>query len=154
VKFTTTRYGTNNLNPTYKLANVEVRAPTPEKFQKDPLKHDDIAGTRSRKTYLGGDVPREVNQIDDIGGTRSIWRHKPRARNHSFNQMCYRDVTHPDPKSSRVTNPLDPVYIVPTKEGPAEEIGPVEGSKPALFGNAPSKNYENNKLNTSDIHGG
>lgn len=68
--------------------------------------------------------------------------------------MCYRDVTHPDPKSTRCVNPLDPVYTVPTKEGPAEEIGPVVGAKPALFGNAPSKNYNDNKLNTSDIHGG
>jgi hypothetical protein len=61
VKFTTTRYGTNNLNPKYKLSSVEIRPPTPDKFLKDPLNHDDIDGTRSRKTYKGGLSPRIVN---------------------------------------------------------------------------------------------
>jgi len=45
VKFTTTRYGTNNLNPTYKLSSVEIRPPTPKEFRRDPLSIDDIEGT-------------------------------------------------------------------------------------------------------------
>jgi hypothetical protein len=61
VKFTTTRYGTNNLNPTYKLSSVEIRPPTPKEFRRDPLSIDDIEGTRSKCTFKGGATPREVN---------------------------------------------------------------------------------------------
>jgi hypothetical protein len=61
------------LNPTYNLAQVEQRPVTPTKFRRDGMAIDDIQGTRAQKTWKGSaEKPREVNQIDDIAGTRSI----------------------------------------------------------------------------------
>ena len=60
------------MNPVYKLSEVEVRPPTPVQFRRDPLHIDDIEGTRSRKTWKGGEVARAVNQVSDIDGTKSI----------------------------------------------------------------------------------
>jgi hypothetical protein len=100
------------LNPVYKLSHVELRPPTPTALRRDPLHIDDIEGTRSRRTWKGGEQPRSVNQIDDIDGTRSIIRHVQRKRDHSFTQNDYSDVTKIEPKSKRCTNPLMPTYTV------------------------------------------
>ena len=71
VKFKSIRQGIDPLNPRYRLSEVDVKPPTPTKFKRDPLQIDDIEGTRSRRTWKGGEVPRGVNQLDDILGTRS-----------------------------------------------------------------------------------
>ena len=132
------------MNPVYKLSAVEIRPPTPTSLRRDPLHIDDIEGTRSRRTWKGGEQPRSVNQLDDIAGTRSIIRHVPRKRDFSFTQNDYNDVTRMEPKSKRCTNPLMPEY---TGIG-NEKIGPVEGSTSMCFGNAPAKNYNNDIMRT------
>ena len=61
VKFQSNRQGIDPLNPSYKLSHVELRPPTPTDFRRDPLSIDDIEGTRSRRTWKGGEEPRAVN---------------------------------------------------------------------------------------------
>ena len=61
VKFKSTRQANDPLNPTYNISTVEVRNPTPPRFTRDQMGIDDIDGTRSKRTWKGGDQPREVN---------------------------------------------------------------------------------------------
>jgi len=115
---------------------------------------DDIEGTRSRAIFKGGDKPRAVNQLDDINGTRSIIRHKPRPGDQSYSNMDYKDVTQNISRSNRCSNPLAPEYVVMAEEkGKTETIGFVPGSKPTLLGNAPPKKKNLDIMKTSDIHG-
>ena len=51
VKFKTMR-SHDPLNPNYQLSKVEIRPPTPPKFIRDNIHHDDIDGSKPKKpTY-------------------------------------------------------------------------------------------------------
>jgi len=72
VKFNSNRNGHSNpLEPSYNLQSVENRPPTPVKFQRCSLTVSDIEGTKSRPTWKGGAIPREVNVLDDVPGARN-----------------------------------------------------------------------------------
>jgi hypothetical protein len=70
------------------------------------------------------------------------------------NKLGWKDLRN-NPKIIRGTNPLDPTYTVDGEKGKqAEQIGFVDGSRPALHGNAPAlKNKGFSSLNTSEISG-
>ena len=68
--------------------------------------------------------------------------------------MDYRDVTHIDFKTSRHTNPLQPVYIARDEDNNKIALGAVRGSKPQVLPPARTdKNFLNTSLTTTDIHG-
>lgn len=68
--------------------------------------------------------------------------------------MDYRDVTHTDFKTSRLTNPLQPTYMARDENNQKVEIGDVRGSKPNVLPPArQDANFTNTSLNTKDIHG-
>lgn len=133
---------------------MEFRPPSPAPFKRDSMAIDDIEGTRSRACFKGGDKARAVNQLDDIGGTRSIIRHKARPDEAAYSNMNYNDVTNKVVRSNRCSNPLAPEYTVMAEEkGKTETIGFVPGSKPTLLGNAPPKNKNLDIMRTADIVG-
>ena len=69
--------------------------------------------------------------IHDIDGTRAKPHTYSRVENKSYHQMDYRDVTNVDFKTSRITNPLEPTYIIRDETNNMEkcEIGRVAGSQ-------------------------
>ena len=58
------------------------------------MKIDDLPGTKPRVDAYAGRPTRDVLRIDDILGTRSRQRHRPRQKSVGFNAEDYRDVTH------------------------------------------------------------
>lgn len=73
--------------------------------------------------------------IGDIEGTKAKPHTFNRNENKGYHCMDYRDVTNIDFKTSRVTNPLDPTYIIrdETKNMEITEIGRVPGSQPNVL---------------------
>ena len=71
VKFTTTRIGTNPLNPKYNLQSVTYVEPEKLKFIRDQMSIDDIPGTRPLKKKQLDFSTREIMDIKDIEGTKA-----------------------------------------------------------------------------------
>lgn len=68
--------------------------------------------------------------------------------------MDYRDVTHTDFRTTRHTNPLQPVYMARDEDNNKVAIGAVAGSKPSVLPPArQDENFKNKALKTDDIHG-
>ena len=66
VKFKTQRIGTNPLNPTYNVSQVEKRPITPPRYIRDSISIDDIDGAKPKKVPVY--EVRNVIQVDDIQG--------------------------------------------------------------------------------------
>lgn len=71
VKFTTTRIGTDPLNPTYNLQGVTYVEPEKTKFIRDQMSIDDIPGTRPLKKKQNDYNTRNILEIGDIEGTKA-----------------------------------------------------------------------------------
>lgn len=71
VKFTTTRIGTNPLNPSYGLQGVTYVEPEKLKFIRDHMDIDDIPGTRPLKKKQLDYSTRNIMHISDIEGTKA-----------------------------------------------------------------------------------
>jgi hypothetical protein len=73
-------------------------------------------------------------KIDDIQGTKARVRHSVRPNGvEQYNNIDYKDVTHVDFKSTRVTNPLMPSYAHRDDAGNLGSIGQVPGSIPNVL---------------------
>ncbi len=75
VQFTTNRFGHNPLSPVYNLPKVETRPITPPKFIRDQMDISDIQGARPKKDWHNNAKTKETNKIDDIPGTKAVFRH-------------------------------------------------------------------------------
>lgn len=71
VKFTTTRIGTNPLNPSYNLQSVSYLEPEKPKFIRDQMMIDDIPGTKPVKKKQLDFETRNILNIEDIEGTKA-----------------------------------------------------------------------------------
>ncbi|CAG9314091.1 unnamed protein product [Blepharisma stoltei] len=146
-EFITTRIGTNPLQPVYNLPSFEIRPVTPPKFVRDQIAIDDIKGTKPEKYFKW--AQRDNMNVRDIEGA------KPKPERHLVkpNFMDTRDITKSDSSiSNRVTNPLDPEYIVKNEEGKVMPYGFVDGSKPRKLIKTEIEVHRSN-LNTDDIDG-
>lgn len=125
------------MNPTYRIPEVEQRPATPPKFIRDAMAIDDIDKSRPKADIMAGRATRDPMKLDDIAGTRAQQRHKPRQNSNGFTSYDYTDVTKMERKSKRCSNPLDPTYTVMDEDGKRTEIGGVDGSKPAKMPDPP-----------------
>ena len=126
VKFKTIR-SSNPLNPSYNLAQVELRPITPPKYIRDNINNDDIEGSKPKKAKHF-ETRHNILEVGDIEGSKP--RNRTYHRTSQFDAINYRDVTHADFKTKRSTSPLNPSYVVRNDQGNIEEIGAIEGNKP------------------------
>ena len=154
VKFQSKRQGNDPLNPSYRIPEVEVRPATPPKFIRDAMLIDDIDKSKPKPDLMAGRATRDPLKVDDIEGTRAQQRHKQRVNAGGFTTYDYTDVTKMERKSKRCSNPLDPTYSVMDEDGKRMEIGGVEGSKPAKMPEPPKdRSMWGGSLATGDIAG-
>jgi hypothetical protein len=130
VQFTTNRFGHNPLSPEYNLPKVETRPFTPPKFIRDQMDISDIQGARPKKDWHNNAKTKETNKIDDIPGTKAVFRHQERKNSAGFTTYDYRDVTQTNFMSKRTVNPLSPTYTIRDEDGNAVQIGEIKGNKP------------------------
>lgn len=121
------------LNPVYPLARVVNQPPPPPPLKHEPLKTDDIAGTRPKPRYTR---QHEVNPLDysDIPYSTAGSHLALRKRKSPSMALETRDIADSHNRSHRSTNPLEPQYVL---QGPltaeqrvAVTIGPIDGAKP------------------------
>ena len=98
-------------DPAYQLASVEVKPPTPPRFLRDQINVGDIEGA-------GPKPPRHFEARDnmtteDIPGAQAGWvpRHKRRT-GPVRNSLDCSDIMKEGFRTTRSTNPLDPVHNV------------------------------------------
>lgn len=113
-EFITTRC-VNPLNPAYALPTCKVIPPPEPKFLRDSYDVSDIPGTKSTLGRSSRFHPRDSHSVDDIIGAQAGWRPRHEmarrvAAPHDI--MKTSDVLGDKFKSTRVTDPLDPVYHV------------------------------------------
>jgi hypothetical protein len=166
---------TNPLNPEYKLPTAQVQTVTPCKFIRDSLKNDDIEGSKPEKQLKWSQ--RDNITVKDIEGACP----KQLKLLQRPDSLKVQDISEPAQKKPRMTNPLEPTYVISGSEGPST-IGFIEGSKgkpqintsnpvhrrnldnsdieaskAGTLGNpvlrSKSRNYSKNPLDTSDIPG-
>ncbi|OHT11403.1 hypothetical protein TRFO_19130 [Tritrichomonas foetus] len=136
---------TNPLNPQYDLPSFkEEPIPVPH-FIRDNINVDDIPGTHS-KSYKTDKPPRDIMRVDDIQGTQ------PRKRILNLSG-CNRDTLNVKDinndgifRSTRVTDPLNPVYLYDGQKIEATDFGRALPNRHEVSG-------RNFKLNTQDIDG-
>ena len=95
--------------------------------------------------------------IGDIEGTQAKSLHPLRNKAGSIgnaNQLDYRDVTQVGFKSTRVTDPLMPKYLVRDEDKGYFEVGPIKGNAPSVLPPArKDPNFLKTSLQTADITG-
>ena len=98
-------------DPSYSLASVEVKPPTPPRFLRDQIDVSDIDGAAPgiAKNF----APRDNMTTMDIPGAQAGWipRHKRRT-GPVRNNIDYSDVMKEGFRTQRRTNPLDPVHSI------------------------------------------
>jgi len=159
------------LEPVYKLPSVEIRPVTPPRFVRDPMHHDDIAGSRSYTRQLqAADCrpPRDPLKCDDIDGTRAKIHVPATVTTNRPLSLSLRseDISKVRPVSQRHTDPLQPIYVHATQTsltspdvlcGRGESgrhetilIGPIDGAQPRT--RPPPRQAQNlYNLRTDDI---
>ncbi|KAL3659679.1 hypothetical protein V7S43_015354 [Phytophthora oleae] len=103
----------NPLEPSYKLPSFTKAPPIEPKFLRDSYNVSDIDGTSIKIRDI--QHPRDGLKLNDIAGAQAGWlpRHKRCLReNPPRDILNVLDITNVDFKSSRVTNVLNPEYIV------------------------------------------
>ena len=98
-------------DPSYNLASVEVKPPTPPKFLRDQIDVSDIDGAAPGVSR--NFAPRDNMTTMDIPGAQAGWipRHKRRTGPPRDN-INYGDVMTEGFRTQRRTNPLDPVHSI------------------------------------------
>jgi hypothetical protein len=135
---------TNPLNPEYALPSYAESPPPIPRFVRDAFSNDDLPGAhpRSRKSEK---PPRDLMRVDDIIGYQRRGA-PPRLLQSSIDRMNVKDInTDGIHKSTRVTDPLNPVYIY--------DGGPVAAEDFGRAFPAPAKNVPTFSLQTADIPG-
>ena len=138
---------TNPLNPEYKLPSSQVQSVTPCKFIRDSFKNDDIEGSKPEKVL-------KWSQRDNMG-VRDIEGAYPRQVKvmQKPDSMNVQDINEPAIKKPRMTNPLEPNYMVPDEHGSLIVIGYIEGSrnKPQIKSELPGhrRNLDNDDIEAS-----
>eukprot|EP01016_Furgasonia_blochmanni_P037828 TRINITY_DN4499_c0_g2_i1.p1 TRINITY_DN4499_c0_g2~~TRINITY_DN4499_c0_g2_i1.p1 ORF type:complete len:494 (+),score=50.35 TRINITY_DN4499_c0_g2_i1:144-1625(+) len=149
-KFVTTRSPTNPLTPEYVLPYAEVRVPTPPKFVRDSIDIQDIDGARPNP-YMRYKVNRQTMRVDDIEGAKPKPPFYPKDRK---NPLDVKDINEFwEFRSQRITNPLDPKYVVPDESGAKKEIGDIDGSHPRQLHPKDVNKTTSFSLRTQDIEG-
>eukprot|EP00943_MAST-04B_sp_MAST-4B-sp1_P000806 g806.t1 len=98
-------------DPSYTLASVEVKPPTPPRFLRDQIDVSDIDGATPGVSR--NFAPRDNMTTMDIPGAQAGWipRHKRRT-GPPRNNIDYSDVMKEGFRTQRRTNPLDPVHSI------------------------------------------
>ena len=146
---------TNPLISEYKLASLKqpVRIATPNKFIRDQMAISDIPGTAPGKQTKHSRSPHNILDTTDIPGTspaRSHSRHRSTLSKNMETSDIVRNGESPH-RSHRSTDPLAPVYKVPTQFG-AQCVGDIPGSKPKPIREQRKVNCSS-LLNSRDIDG-
>jgi len=106
----TKREPSNPLNPVYKLASFEPLEPVVPKFIRDSINVNDIEGTKPKNAQPKHQVFRESNFVKDIDGARPK---KDYVRKDVLSPLDVKDINEFRMfKTTRVTNPLEPNYVV------------------------------------------
>ena len=146
IKFQTKRSPSNPLTPIYKLPKLLPFEKISLKFIKDPLKIDDIKGTKS-ENIIKDQFIKKTNFIGDIK-IGKILRRKKRQKEKLLkfeNKNCFR--------SSRNSNPLEPSYLyINKKTNEKIKIGKIEKNFPKILHRNLNKKNDSS-LNTKDIEG-
>lgn len=80
------------------------------KFIRDHMKNDDVEGS-SPMTYKSNKPPKDIMKVDDISGSRPARR--MREMKNGIDTMNVKDINNDGIfKTTRTTNPLNPVYTV------------------------------------------
>lgn len=117
------------LEPKYTFPKSEpIEYPIP-KFIRDNIQVDDIDGTQPKK-IMSRWFQRESMKKDDI---LKSWPRKQYIRKTFYDYINYRDVTHCDFHTGRMTNPLEPVYHLGYPNGEKMSVGAIDGNKPVVF---------------------
>lgn len=140
------------------MASFTYVPPEPPKFVKDPLEIDDIDGTRTRKEREFVPRPSSTATTQLIEGAQVKG---PYVRKQAYDSIGYNDVYAKKAPSQRVTNPLNPQYMVrdtmTTGEFPKGKVGEpnsmygeIPGSRPLGL---PKPVQGTRNLHTADIEG-
>lgn len=114
IKFKTKRESSNPLNPVYKLASFEPLEPVVPKFIRDNISVNDIEGTKPEIFHQKTKAGRPSNEVRDIEGARPK---KEYIRKHIMSPLEVKDINEFRMfRTTRVTNPLEPNYVVPHEE--------------------------------------
>ncbi|MCQ2820915.1 MAG: hypothetical protein MJ252_26960 [archaeon] len=146
VKIKTTRH-LNPLEPKYNFCKCEPLPFEVPKFIRDNIQISDIDGAKPKKIMTKW-ATRESLKKDDI---EKASPRQPYVRKTKYSSIDYRDVTHSEFKSGRMTNPLEPVYRLGYVTGEKVKVGPIDGNKPVVF--SKYKYPDPYNLKTNDIFG-
>jgi hypothetical protein len=108
--FRTNRH-VNPMDPVYQLPSTKERAITPPRFLRDSMDVSDIGGTKPRESR-GGDRPNLSLDVSDIPGARHRVKEMPPPRDILNAKLVDKPSVQRHFRSSRVTNPLDPVHVI------------------------------------------
>jgi hypothetical protein len=93
VKFQSSRYNHNPLDPVYQISKVEIRPVTPPKFIRDQMDVSDIEKAQPKKDYHNAMATKPIMRISDIEGSSARERTYQRPRDPGFSTIEYSDVT-------------------------------------------------------------
>ncbi|KAM3146328.1 hypothetical protein pb186bvf_001673 [Paramecium bursaria] len=157
VQFVTGRQSSNPLEPVYKLPAFQQVEPIQNKFLRDSIQVHDIHGA---KPQMQSDKLKKTPYIyEDIDGSHPKQRFIPNGRQIQIYQdyvdsMAVKDInTYMLHKSTRVTNPLEPEYIVRDEDGNKMTVGQVDGSRTKQLHPIQINKFASSSLATQDIHG-
>lgn len=128
VKIKTKRH-LDPLEPKYTLPTSTPVAHLIPKFIRDNIQIDDIDGSHPRK-IMSRWFQRDTFKKDDIPNSSPKIPYK---RNTFYDSINYKDVTHSDFHTKRMTNPLEPVYYLGYPGGEKMSVGTIDGNKPLVF---------------------
>ena len=137
------------------MQKVEYIKPDPPRFLRDGMQINDVEGARPKKVKEL--ATRESNNVSDIFGASPK---KSYVRKTVYNSVNYHDVTKFQPKSKRITDPLNPTYALrdtgsgdftnPVRGEINNNYGGIDGSKPSTL---PKEVAGVRNLATKDISG-
>ena len=106
-----TKRDADPLNPAYKLPSAKIEAAPVPKYMRETNQTTDIAGTSSRPLYQY--AMRNSHEVNDIEGTGVGWRPRHRRKNDPPRDIInVQDINLSGYRTTRVTNPLDPVHYI------------------------------------------
>lgn len=134
----------NPVDPQYTLPSYKQEKIEPPKFIRDTMKNDDVEGAHPM-TYKTDKPAKDIMKIDDISGTRPV--HRMRELKKGIDPLYVKDINNDGIfKTTRVVDPLNPVYIYDGQEIRGDDYGKV---KPPPKGH----NMPQSSLYTGDIQG-
>jgi len=158
---------TNPLDPVYQLPSFEPEPDLIPRFVRDNMDLSDVDGSSPKPLFRF--ATRGNKGSDDISGASSRPRwNRPERKGEHYDSLNTRDITHTGFKSTRVTDPLSPVYRwssttdlaqtlgmvsrdeVANSSSDADMVGAIGGDKPRALPRQRAE-HERYALRTDDI---